>query len=247
MFLTPRIWEGWIARLGRKGYEISAPAWPLHDGPVAELRNPARFDRLGQLELADVVDAYRQLLRKKSIKPILIGHSMGGLVAQILLAEGLAQGAVVIDSAPPHRVGTYKWEALRANWAIVNPFANSSRPVEKDQADFDYGFANEQPPEARVQAFREQVVPDSRRVGLGIFDKPGDVARDRARGPLLLMAGGSDHTIPASLTYDNFRYYANTPGYSEFMLFPDRDHWLIAGKDWEGVADAAQDWIAARF
>jgi len=247
MFVTSKCWEGWVQSFQKAGYKVSAPAWPLHDGRVEDLRQPSRFEELAKLELSDVLESYRKIIKTKSAKPILIGHSMGGLVAQILLAEGLAEAAIVLDSAPPHGVFGISWSSLKSNWGIINPFASSWQPVEKDFDGFSYAFTSEQTREVQESAYRDYYVPESRRVGNAPLGAAGDVKMKEARGPLLLFAGGKDHIIPAKLSYDNFKFYKKTPGYTEFILFPERDHWTLHGKGWEQVADTALSWIKKRY
>src|SRR5262249_34959702 len=118
MFVTPKCWEAWETYFRNRGYQVSSPAWPLHDHPIESLRDRSseEFRQLGQLTLGEVIESYRRILRAKATKPILIGHSMGGLIAQILLSEGLGAAAVAIDSAPPEGIFVLKWSFLRSNW-----------------------------------------------------------------------------------------------------------------------------------
>lgn len=250
LFMTPKCWDGWITRLGAAGFEVSAPAWPLHDGSIEALRDPRRFDEVAKLEFATVVDRFRQIaIQAKAFRrPVVaIGHSMGGLVAQILLAEGSVDAAVAVDSAPPHHVTSLSWSSLRANWGIISPLISRDNPAQLDRDGFAYGFANAETPAEQDRAYRDFYVPDSRRVGRAPLNSAGDVDAGAARGPLLLIAGGDDHIIPAGQTWKNFRFYSDTPGYSEFALFPGRDHWTIGAPGWESVADQAAAWIKQRF
>jgi pimeloyl-ACP methyl ester carboxylesterase len=249
MFMTPKCWNGWIQRIGKAGYHASAPAWPLHSGTVEELRDPSHFDELVKLELPTVVDRYRRLVQGMSPRrPVIaVGHSMGGLVAQILLAEGTVDAAVVIHSAPPHGVFGFSGASLRSNWQIANPLRGNSAPLEMSLEDFSFAFANQEAPAEEERVYKEQYVPESRRVGRAPLNNDGDLERRNARGPLLVLAGGQDHIIPSSLSYRVFKYYDDTPGYTEFMLFPERDHWTIGAPGWEEVADKVISWIERRF
>ncbi len=247
MFMTPKSWVHWEKYFQERGYKVSSPAWPLHEGTVESLRAPEKHEELGRLELAHVVEHYRELLKGKPTKPILIGHSMGGLIAQILLAEGLAQAAVGVHSAPPKGVFTLSWSFLKSNWPAVNPFASSDRPIEMDFDSFSYAFANAQSPEEKARAYNEFYVPESRRVGKGPTLDVARIDASKPRGPLLLLAGSADHIIPAKLNYKNFGMYDETPGYTEFALLEGRDHWTVGAPGWDKVVAQVDQWLKARF
>jgi len=247
MFVTPACWENWETRFKNAGYQVSAPAWPLHEGSIADLRKPERMATLGKLELTQVLDYYRALLKAKPVKPILIGHSMGGLIVQILLAEGLAQAAVAVDSAPPNGVIWLNWSFIKSNWGAINPFANSEQPIELDVDQFSYAFLNQEDPSARQKIYDEFYVPESRRIGKAPTTDAAKINVTRARGPLLIVAGGGDHIIPAKLNYKNFEFYSESPAYTEFKLFEGRDHWTLGASGWQDVAASIDQWLSARF
>ena len=247
MFVTPKCWNQWQERFKGYGYQVSAPAWPLHEASIAELRQPARLEALGKLELSHVLDHYRAILKSKSSPPILIGHSMGGLIAQILVAEGLAQAAIAIDSAPPNGVIALSWSFLRSNWAAINPFVRNDKAIELDFDSFSYAFLNAQDPSSREKTYQEFYVPESRLIGKAPTTDTTKIDTTHPRGPLLILAGGADHIIPAKLNYKNFGIYAESPAYTEFKLFDGRDHWTLAGPGWQEVASFVDSWLTERF
>lgn len=243
MFMTPISWEKWEQRFQAAGYEVSAPAWPLHDGSVTDLRNPEKMAALGKLQLQEVLDYYRGILKNEPVKPILIGHSMGGLIAQILLTEGLGSAAIAIDSAPPEGVSVVSLSFIRANSGVLNFFANADSPLQLSLGDFAYAFAPVQTPDQQKFLYDTYYVPESRHIGRAPL---GDVAKidpTVARGPLLLIAGEKDNIIPSKLNYKNFGFYEKTPGVTEFKEFKGRDHSTVLSPDWEPVADYVIDWI----
>jgi pimeloyl-ACP methyl ester carboxylesterase len=244
MYMTPACWDDWQKFLRERGFTVHAPAWPLHDRSPAEMRGAHPEAALAALTLDEVLDHYRRFIEGLDEKPILIGHSMGGLISQLLLAEDRAVAALAIDSAPPQGLISLKWSFLKSNWGHISPFADDDEPESLSREDFNYAFVNDWPTDLQRSAY-ETAVPESRRVGRG---PGGDVARvdfDRARGPLLLIAGENDHIIPASLNRSNFEEYANSPSITDFRMFAGRTHAIILQEGWQEVADFAVEWIEA--
>ncbi len=247
MFMTPLCWENWVKSFAEEGYAVSAPAWPLHDGSVEELRQSSHLAPLGKLTFDQVLNHYRKILRQKATKPILVGHSLGGLIAQILLSEGLGQAAIAIDSAPPFGIFVTNASFLRANAGIFNFFANPDSPIQKSLESFSYSFLNAQPQEERRQVYERFYIPESRHVGRGPLTKSAAIDFTRPRGPLLMIAGSLDRIIPPELNYKNFMHYKNTPGMTEFVLMSGRDHSTITSPGAENVIKASQEWLDQQF
>jgi pimeloyl-ACP methyl ester carboxylesterase len=165
MFVTPKCWDGWVERFRAAGYACQAPAWPGRQGSIAELRQRHPDPVLGKLTLPQIVDHYEALIRKLDAPPVLIGHSMGGLIVQLLLARGLGAQGVAIDSAPPQGVASAKWSFLKSNWPVISPFVNKEEPFFMNLQQFCYTFVHTLPPEEQRAVYDQHVVPESRLVG----------------------------------------------------------------------------------
>ncbi|MGL5003251.1 MAG: esterase/lipase family protein, partial [Casimicrobium sp.] len=164
MYMTPLCWDAWRARFADRGFQTQTPGWVSRSSDPQVLRNRHPDRSLGRLTLASVLDDYRSLMAALPDKPILIGHSMGGLIVQLLLQEGLAHAAVAIDSAPPMGVFTTKFTFLKANWPHLSPFARPGHPVKLSFKQFRYAFVNELPEMVQREAFERHCVPESRRI-----------------------------------------------------------------------------------
>ena len=243
MFVTPRCWERWERYFQDRGYKTLAPAWPEHDQPVQSQRQSHPNPRLGALTLADVLQRYREVIRGLDEPPILIGHSMGGLIVQLLLQEGLGAAGIAIDSAPPKGVISLKWSFLKSNWPAISPSARIEEPIDMSFAAFQYAFVNTLPVDTQRAAYDGHVVPESRRVGKGPTTDTARIDFGKARAPLLMIAGSEDHIIPASLNRSNYHKYDKTPAITDFREFSARTHWIIAQDGWEEVADYVSAWI----
>lgn len=243
MYMTALCWEKWIDLFDAKGFKSIAPPWPGRDRPVQALR-ANRDAHLSSLTLSQVVDYYAEFIGGLDQKPVLIGHSMGGLVVQLLLQRNLAAAGVAIDSAPPFGVLTPKWSFLKSNWPHINPFKSLNEPVELSFERFQYAFANTLPLEEQQKGYDRYIVPESRRVPRESLTARVDFRKPHA--PLLLIAGGSDNIIPASLNRLNYRRYAASPSITNFKEFSGRTHFIIAQKGWEEVAAYSLAWLGKK-
>jgi non-heme chloroperoxidase len=248
LWLSADSWGAWADLFREAGYAPSAPGWPGDGATIAETRsNPGRVAGHG---IGDVVEHYANHIRGLGAKPIVIGHSFGGLIVQRLLGDGLAAAAVAIDPAPPKGVMFLPPSALRvASIALRNP-ANKKRAVALSAKQFRYGFGNAVS-EAESNALYERwAIPSP---GKPLFEaafanfapnSPAKVnTKNATRGPLLITAGGKDHTVPAVISKQTLKLYRKSPAVTDLKEFPDRGHSLALDSGWRDVADAALAWL----
>lgn len=245
MFMGPRCWDAWVARFTAAGDRCLAPPWPVgHDAEPAELRRRHPDPAVGALTLDAIVDHYERLARAEAEPPLLVGHSMGGLVVQLLLQRGVGRAGVAVDSAPPQGVFTLSFSFLRSNWPVVNPFVPASEPVLLSVDEFRYAFAHTLSPDEVARIWEAEVVPESRRVGRATLTPSARIDFARPHAPLLLIAGELDHIIPASLNRVNFNKYRDRGSLTEYKEFPGRTHHILGQTGWEEVADYARAFLA---
>jgi len=241
MYMSPLCWEQWTDTYRAKGYKCLAPAWPGRDQPIDVLRKNHPDPQLGQLTLSRVLDRFADTIKTLDEKPILIGHSMGGLVVQLLLQRDLAAAGVAIDSAPPLGVFTTQWSFLKSNWPHITPFVSQSSPIAMTFERFQYAFVNGLPLAEQRAAYERYVVPESRRVARESLTARVDFKKPHP--PLLLIAGSADNIIPASLNKSNYARYKRSPSVTDFKEFAGRTHFTIGQKNWEEVADYILAWL----
>jgi len=245
MYMTPLCWEHWLDTFQAKGYRCIAPAWPDRDKPVRTLQK--NIDpQLGHLTLSRVIEHYSSLIQMLEEKPILIGHSMGGLVVQLLLQRYEAMAGVAIDSAPPQGIFTTRKEFLKANWPHINPFTSQSTPIQMTLERFQYTFVNDLPLEIQQAAFERYVVPESRRVPAESLTKVAAIDFKSPHPPLLLVAGSNDHLIPAALNQSNYQKYKRSSSVIDFKEFAGRTHFIIGQPGWEEVAEYIANWLVEK-
>lgn len=240
MFQNPKSWEGWIRFFSERGYDCKAPAWPLHEGEPRTLRqNPP--PGLGELSL-DEIYASIETTASSLDRPIVIGHSVGGLIAQKLLARGAVSGAVAIASVAPNAMLDFDWGFIKNSAIITNPF-KGDEPVYMDAKTFHGSFANTLSEEQAAIAFEETATHDSRNVLRDCMGSSGRIDLSRPHAPLLLIAAEEDEIIPADLCEKNFDAYEDAGSLSDFRAFTGRSHFICGEPGWEEVAAFASDWL----
>jgi pimeloyl-ACP methyl ester carboxylesterase len=248
LWMTPRSWDRFREHYEARGLRVIAPPWPRMCGEVEAIRrDPSALAGLG---VAEIVDHYADLIRRLDVPPVLVGHSFGGLVVQLLLDRGLGTAGVAIDPAAPRGVWRLPFAALKAaSPVLVNPL-NYWRTVPLSFAQFRYAFANTMTEVAARNAYECEAIPGPGRplfqaatANLNPFAATRVNFHNDHRAPLLLIAGGEDHTVPASVVRSTFGKYARSSAVTAFKEFPGRSHLLIAQDGWEEVADYALTWV----
>ncbi len=236
MFQNPKSWEGWIARFAASGHECIAPAWPLHAGEPADLRaSPSPM--LGKLRLKEVISAIETAVGDEH--PVIIGHSVGGLIAQILMNRGRVSAAVAINSVAPNRMIDLDLSFFKNAAIIANPL-KGDEPVFIDAQTFHGAFANTLDKEQAAAEFARTATHDSRNVFRDCMTSDGHVDFATPHGPLLLIGGEKDEIIPAHLCQKNAKAYDDPASFREFA---GRSHYICNERGWEEVADAVLQWL----
>jgi non-heme chloroperoxidase len=248
LWLHANSWQPWIERLAAAGYQAFAPGWPGEPDTVEAARKDPRA--VAGYGIDAVVDHYASNIAALPAQPIVIGHSFGGVIAQRLLGQDLAAAAVGLDAAPIKGVLNLPVSSLRvASIALRDP-RNRNRAVALTRDQFRYGFGNALPQAESDRLYDTWAIPSPGRplfeAAFAAFSpkSPANVAtRNARRGPLLLSAGGKDHTVPASISHATARLYRHAPTVTDVIDFPDRGHSLGIDAGWPEVADAVIGWL----
>lgn len=241
LFLNDQSWAEWETFFKEKGYTTYAPAYPGHEGTPSELRKNAP-ENLGNVTFSDLVTQFEKFIHTLPEKPIIVGHSMGALVAQKLVEKGLAEAAVIISSAPPKGVITLKFSFAKSNLGLLNPFKGNSihYPTQKW---FHYAFTNTLSREESDSIFDKYVVPESRNIPREALKKAGKIDFKKSHAPMLFISGKEDHIIPASLNKKNFKRYKDNNSIKEHKIFEGKDHFIVGSENWQEVATYVHNWI----
>lgn len=243
MYMNAKSWENWVTYFENLGYKCEVPSWPFHDGEPAELRENIP-EGLGQLKLQEVVDFYADYIQGLLLtdKLVLIGHSMGGLAAQILVQRELASAAVCISSAPPKGISSLNFHFLRSNFPHINPLKGDA-PCVMTVPRFHYTFCNTMSMEDTQVSYDRYVVHESRNVPRGGTTSSAQVDFKRPHAPLLFIAGEKDHLIPAALNTKNAKKYTDKQSVVEFKEFKGRTHFICGQDGWQEVVSYANQWL----
>ena len=241
LFQSPLGWNEWKKYFEAKGYTCYAPAYPYHEGNPADLRkniNP----KLGTLTFGEVIDSLASFVNKLPEKPILIGHSMGGLAVQKLIEMNKGVAGICIDAAPPKGILSLKWSFLKANLPTINPFKGNSVCMPSVKW-FQYAFCNTMTMEQTEIEYNKFVVPESRNIPRSSAKNDGFIDFKKSHNPLLFIAGEKDHIIPSSLNKKNFNAYKDINSKKDFKEFAGRTHYICGQQNWQEVADYIVEWI----
>jgi pimeloyl-ACP methyl ester carboxylesterase len=248
LWLHATSWDPWLEAFAQAGYDASAPGWPGDPASVAEAR--AHPEAMADHGIDDVVAHYAKIIADLDVKPILIGHSFGGMIAQKLLGQDLAAAAVAIDAAQIKGVLPLPLSALRATLPVFKTPADKHRTVALNAEQFRFAFGNAIPAEESDALFARWAIPAP---GKPLFEaaaanfnphSPAKVDTDNAgRGPLLLMMGGRDHTVPEAITKATVKQYRHSDAVTDVVEFADRAHSLTIDHGWREVAATALTWL----
>ncbi|MEV6635964.1 alpha/beta hydrolase [Actinoplanes sp. NPDC051470] len=248
LWLSSTSWASWQTHFQAAGYDTSAPGWPGEPDTVEAAR--ANPDSLADHGIDDVVAHYTAIINRLDAKPILVGHSFGGMVAQKLLGQDLAAAAVAIDAAQIKGVLPVPLSSLRATFPVFKNPANRHKAVSLTAEQFRYAFGNAITEQESAELFERWAIPAPGKplfeAAAANFDPHSPAKVDTAnelRGPLLLMMGGRDHTVPESVTRATLKQYRHSDAVTDIVEFPDRAHSLTIDNGWREVADATLSWL----
>jgi pimeloyl-ACP methyl ester carboxylesterase len=244
LWLLPSSWDRWVAIFDQAGYAALSPGWP--DDPETTQEANAHPEVFANKTVGQVADHYADVVAKLDKKPAVVGHSFGGLLTQMVAGRGLAAASVAIDPAPFRGVLPLPISALRSAWPVLGNPANRNRAVPLTYEQFRFAFANAVSEDEAHQLHETFAVPAS---GAPIFQaaaanlNPWTEAKvdstNPSRGPLLIISGEKDHTVPWAIANASYMKQKRNPGVTEIVEMPNRGHALTIDSGWREVADTA--------
>jgi non-heme chloroperoxidase len=248
LWLLPSSWDRWATVFEQAGYTALTPGWP--DDPETVEQANAKPEVFAHKSVGQVADHFAEVIAKLKKKPAVVGHSFGGLLTQIVAGRGLSAVSVAIDPAPFRGVLPLPVSALKSARPVLGNPANRNRAVPLTYEQFRYGFANAVDEEEAKALYSTFVVPAA---GLPLFQaatanlNPWTEAKVNSkspdRGPLLIINGEKDHTVPLAIAKASFKKQKRNEGVTEFAEIPNRGHALTIDSGWREVADNALEFV----
>ena len=248
LWLLPSSWDRWATLVEEAGYTALQPGWPDDPDTVEEAN--AKPEVFANKTVGQVADHYDMIIRGLTKKPAVIGHSFGGLLVQILAGRGLATATVAIDPAPFRGVLPLPLSALKSAWPVLGNPANRKRAIPLTFEQFRFGFANAVSEEEARDLYKTFAVPAS---GVPLFQaaaanlNPWTEAKvdveNPDRGPVLIISGEKDNTVPWAIANASFKQQQKNRGVTEIVEMKNRGHALVVDSGWREVADTALAFI----
>jgi pimeloyl-ACP methyl ester carboxylesterase len=248
LWLLPSSWDNWVGLFEENGYAGVTPSWPDDPKTVVEAR--AEPEALANKNLAQVADHTADVIGKLSKKPAVMGHSTGGLLAQMIAGRGLSAATVAIDPGPFRGVLPLPLSALKSASPVLKNPANRGKAVTLTLDQFKYGWANALSDEEAEQLYETYHVAapgialnQMANANLNPFTEAKADTKNPDRGPLLIIDGEKDHTVPWAIANASYKKQKRNPGVTEIVKIPNRGHSLTIDSGWREVAQTALDFV----
>ena len=244
LWLLPSSWDRWAALFEENGYVALTPGWP--DDPETVEEAKAHPEAFAGKSIGQVADHFEEIIRGLDTKPAIVGHSFGGLLTQILAGRGLAAASVAIDPAPFRGVLPLPISALKSAFPVLGNPANRNRAVPLTYDQFRYGFANAVDEDEAKYLYETYSVPAAGKplfqaatANLNPWTEAKVDSSNPDRGPLLIISGELDNTVPWAIANASYKQQEDNPGITEITELKGRGHALTIDNGWREVADTA--------
>jgi pimeloyl-ACP methyl ester carboxylesterase len=248
LWLHASSWQPWVDLFDAAGYAAIAPGWP-GDGETVDASR-ADPDAIADHGIDDVVGHYLRIFEGLDRKPILVGHSFGGMISEKLLGMDAADAAIAIDAAQIKGVLPLPLSSLRATLPVFKNPANKHKAVSLTQEQFRYSFGNAVSSEESDRLYDAWTIPapgkplfEAAAANFSLHSPAAVNTHNDHRGPLLLIMGGKDHTVPEAITKSTLKQYRDSLAVTDLLEFEDRGHSLVIDSGWKDVATACLDWL----
>jgi pimeloyl-ACP methyl ester carboxylesterase len=251
LWLHSTSWRPWLELFRAAGYEPTAPNWPNEPDTVQAARDEP--ERVANISIDDATAHYAKIIDSLNAEPVIIGHSFGGLITEKLLGQGIGVAGVAIDPAQIKGVLPLPLAQLRAGLPALGNPTNVHKAVSLTRKEFRYGFGNALPEAESDQLFDAWAIPSPARplfqaaaANFVLHSEAKVHTGNESRGPLLLISGTADHTVPDVVTRSTLKQYRDSSAVTELQQFEGRGHSLTIDHGWRDVADAVLLWLSAQ-
>lgn len=251
LWLAASSWTPWLELFAARGFDPTAPTWPGEADSIEAARDDPQSGAGHGIN--EIAEHFAEIIGALPEPPIIIGHSFGGMITEKLLGQNVGRAGVAIDAAQIKGVLPLPLSSLRSTLPVFRDFSNEKKSVSLTAEQFRYSFGNELTEEESDALWVKWNIPSP---GKPLFEaasanfsrhSPAAVETENdSRGPLLLISGGKDHTVPTAITKSTLKQYRHSTAVTELVEFPDRGHSLTIDHGWREVAESVLSWIDAR-
>ena len=248
LWLLPSSWDRWATVFEEAGYTPLTPGWP--DDPLTVEEANANPQTFAKKTVGQVADHFGDVIAKLDSKPAVVGHSFGGLLTQIVAGRGLSAASVAIDPAPFRGVLPLPISALKSSKPVLQNPANRNRAVPLTYEQFRFGFANAVSEDEAKELYNEFAVPaagaplfQAATANLNPWTEAKVKSKNPDRGPLLIISGEKDNTVPWAIANASYKKQKRNEGVTEIKEIPNRGHALTIDSGWREVCDTALEFV----
>jgi pimeloyl-ACP methyl ester carboxylesterase len=242
-FVSHHCWDEWRAYYENNGYKTIAPPWPGKEDDPKTIRAAQPNNGIASIRLADLINHYASIIAGLPEKPILIGHSLGGLLTQIFINRGLAASGIVIHSLAPKGIIPTQISFYRSTSKALGFFTSTRKAYLMSFSKWQYAFTNGMPLNAQQKGYEKFAIPESKLVLRDCLSNTAKIDFTKPHAPLLFIAGSTDHCIPASLNKTNADRYKAPDSIVTYKLFEGRNHFVLGQPTWKEEAAYILNWI----
>jgi pimeloyl-ACP methyl ester carboxylesterase len=242
-FLASDCWNDWRSYFEQKGYTTIATPWPHKNASPESLRNNDVENTIASVRLTGLLDYYTAIVRSLPDTPILIGHSIGGLIVQLLLQRGLGAAGIALHSFPPRRASPFPFSFIKSWWEPMGFFSPANQNYLLPYKKWKNTVANGMDCDSAKDLYYRYAVPESKRLIRDSFISAPRINFSSPHAPLLLVSGGKDRLIPAYINYENFTSYTTKYSITDYVTFTGHNHLVFNDPEYKEIADYILFWL----
>ncbi|MBV8252139.1 MAG: alpha/beta hydrolase [Chitinophaga sp.] len=242
-FVCAATWDNWKQYFENHGYKVVVPPWPHKTASAVDLRKRHPDHLIASLQLQDLVQYYTDIASVLPEPPVIMGHSTGGLVTQLLLQKNVGAAGIAIHSTPPPGVFSLKSTLVQMRYRPLGYYVSPANPYLMTFPEWQQAIANGMNEQEQLRTYEKFAVPESRRILRGGATSMARIDFSRPHAPLLMIAGSEDRIAPASLVFSNFKKYKQNGYVTQFREAPGRNHFVLGQPTWEEDAAYILKWI----
>ena len=244
LFVSSSYWDEWVIYFEANGFACLAPPHPHKNATAEVLRSRQPNQKVASNTLQRLVNHYAEIIKNLDEPPVLIGHSIGGLIVQLLLQQNLGKAGIAIHPVPTKGIIPFRFSLFRAVWGPLGLFTSSRQSFLMNFQQWQQNLTNGMSLQEQRKSYYQYVIPESKRVSRDVLTKSASIDFSQPHPPLLIMGGGIDRITPATLTKTSYRRYKKqNASRTDYVEFADRNHFVIGQPKWQENADYILNWL----